>query len=175
MTAPLAQAWIGLGSNDARDTALAAALTALAREHTLCGVSAVYASPCTRGSASEYWNLVASVETQRAPAALRNDLKALEARLGRVRGPAAEGRVRIDLDMLIMRDADGVPRAVGDLTPAHVLLPLAELLPAWRATATTPSLAEQAAATIGAPVRRFELPALAYTTFARRGTEETSC
>lgn len=169
------RAWIGIGSNDDREAALASALASLAREFGPLAVSSVYASPCANGSESEYWNLAAGFNTVLEPPALRARLKSIETAQGRVRGPSAGGRVRVDLDLLAMAKPGKVMTTYASIEPPHVLLPLAELLPEWRSPEQEFTLAERADRLGAARPRRLVAPAPGAVAGRAFVAEETSC
>ena len=95
-------------------------------------------------------NGVARVETALEPAALLAALHRVEAAFGRVRGVPNAART-LDLDLLAYGDrvAAPAPGGSGPILPhprmterAFVLLPLADVAPAWYHPATGRSLAE---------------------------------
>lgn len=98
-----------------------------------------------------YQNAVAEVATDLTPAALLALLHEVEAELGRVRGQLNAARI-IDLDLL---DFKGIVSKSGEspMLPhprlhlrAFVLLPLGDLVPAWRHPVSGKSVAELIAA-----------------------------
>jgi len=146
-----ARAVIGLGSNLRPRAALAAALARLAGTLDSLIWSTTWSSPCQADSPRPYWNLVAVGTTPVGRDRLERQLDDIETALGRRRGALAGGEVAIDLDLLLLDDGPGTaPRyvrpAAALLEPAHVRVPLAELLPGWRhpdATATLDELAQR--------------------------------
>ncbi|HLF58105.1 MAG TPA: 2-amino-4-hydroxy-6-hydroxymethyldihydropteridine diphosphokinase [Alphaproteobacteria bacterium] len=92
-------------------------------------------------------NAVAEVATDRDPEALLESLHRIEERFGRVRRERNEARI-LDLDLLAYHDLV-VNGPSGPILPhprlhmrAFVLLPLAELDPAWRHPLTGRSVAQ---------------------------------
>ncbi len=105
----------------------------------VAGRSRIYESPPWPPSDQPWYaNAVARVETTLGATALLQHLHAIEREFGRVRGELNAARP-LDLDLL---DYDGQRRAPPEPAPelphprmrdrAFVLLPLAEVAPAWR-------------------------------------------
>lgn len=96
-------------------------------------------------------NGVAEISTGLNPAALLARLHAVEADFGRTRGAANAARV-LDLDLIAYGDLVSEPREVPILPHPRmherlfVLLPLAELVPAWRHPRLGRGLSEMIAA-----------------------------
>lgn len=135
--ADVAAAYVALGSNlDDPQAQVEHGLEALAGlPHTqLRGRSRLYRTrPWGVVSQSEFVNAAASLETALAPRALLQELLAIEARAGRVRG-VRYGPRTLDLDLLLYGDA--ALREAGLEIPhprlhqrAFVLQPLADLAP----------------------------------------------
>jgi 2-amino-4-hydroxy-6-hydroxymethyldihydropteridine diphosphokinase len=135
---------IGIGGNLAsgrfgspRDT-LATALAALETEHIhVASRSAWYRTePVPRSDQPWFVNAVASLATDLEARELLAVLQAIERRFGRIRGAPNAARV-LDLDLL---DHRGQVVETGSLVLPHprlhrrrfVLVPLAEIAPAWR-------------------------------------------
>jgi 2-amino-4-hydroxy-6-hydroxymethyldihydropteridine diphosphokinase len=102
----------------------------------LLGVSAWYRSaPIPPSGQPDYVNGVAALEGSAEPAGLLAGLQAIEARAGRVRGLPNAART-LDLDII---DLNGLVRDAPDPVLPHprahlrgfVLLPLADVAPAW--------------------------------------------
>jgi 2-amino-4-hydroxy-6-hydroxymethyldihydropteridine diphosphokinase len=138
-------AYIALGSNLAFESAdsptlLASAVTAL-QDAGLCvearsGIWRTDAWPPNSGK-PDYYNAVVAVDVgARAPQALYELLRAIEAAHGRERRERWASRT-LDLDIVAM---EGVSGAFGEITLPHprmherafVLAPLAEIAPDWR-------------------------------------------
>lgn len=117
---------------------LAAALAALVGAGTvILGRSRWYESePVPPSPQPLYVNSVAALASERDPAALLRLMQQVERQFGRVRGAPNAARI-VDLDLL---DYDGRLVETGFLTLPHprlhlrrfVLVPLAEVAPAWR-------------------------------------------
>jgi 2-amino-4-hydroxy-6-hydroxymethyldihydropteridine diphosphokinase len=128
---------LGLGANlgdPARQ--LAGALGALGAVARIDAVSSLYRSaPVGYREQPDFYNLVASGETQLSPEALLVALHSVERELGRVRSFPNAPRT-IDIDLLAY---DGVVSDAPELVLPHprlherafVLVPLAEIAPEW--------------------------------------------
>lgn len=132
------RAWIGLGSNigDGRaEIARALQRLALHPELSLCRQSSLYRSAAWgEPDQPDFYNAVAEFETRLEPQALLDLLLETEAALGRVRDGQRWGPRRIDLDLLLMGDAQLARPGLSLPHPrmhlrAFVLLPLAEIEP----------------------------------------------
>lgn len=128
---------IALGSNIAPEHHLPRAMRGL---KDMAGrplkVSQVYETPPV-GSPGSPWFLNAAVllETSRALPGLRMVLRRLEAQLGRVRTQDPNAPRTIDLDPVLWREEPEGPLqvlAMKDLLQyAHVVVPVAEVVPEW--------------------------------------------
>lgn len=126
----MVEALIGLGSNFEPESALRAAVAALAQRYGDLVCSSVYRGPASGLPASDYSNMVARIETDSAVDALRADLISIETATGRTR---VDPRVcRLDLDLLAyggrVDPTARLPRP-GLFTLPFVLVPLAEIAP----------------------------------------------
>ncbi|OUC09547.1 hypothetical protein RY27_02185, partial [Litorilinea aerophila] len=94
-----------------------------------------------------FHNVALRVETELGYQQLRQRLREVEARLGRVRTEDKFAPRPIDLDIVWYAPDDGGPPVVDpDLARyAHVVLPLAEIAPDWQDPTTGHSLQELAA------------------------------
>ncbi len=143
---------LGLGANlGDRAANLRAALAGLARFLEITAVSPVYQSaPMYDTDQDPFLNQVAAAKTGLAPHALLGALKQIEHRLGRV-PTRPNGPRPIDIDILlygdrVVRTADlDVPhRRMAER--AFVLVPAADIAPAWRHPETGRTIAELLAA-----------------------------
>lgn len=177
--------YISLGSNIAPERHLPLAVARLGERLALRGVSGVWRSRPVGGRGGDFLNAAVVAATDLAAVALKFEvLRAIEAALGRVRGPDRNAPRPIDLDVVL--DAAGpldVPDGRGgrlrlpdpDIArAAHVALPLAELAPALQPFGDGRTLAElaaaaQAAAGADAPVRAAAPDLAAALARARRG------
>jgi len=133
------RAYVGVGANlgDAAAT-VARALGALGGLGTLVRRSALYRTPpWGKTDQPAFVNAAALLETDRRPRDLLDALKALEIELGRVPGERWGPRV-IDLDLLTyddetLREPDLVIPHPHLTQRAFVLVPLAEIDPAYEA------------------------------------------
>ncbi len=150
----MATALILAGSNVKRERNLPAALDALRHLPGLRvqAISAIHDTPAIgpdgRPSGQpNFHNVALRVETGLDYPQLRQRLRELEARLGRVRTADKFAPRPIDLDIAWYAPDDGGPPVVApDLAQyAHVVLPLAEVAPTWRDPATGRTLQELAA------------------------------
>jgi 2-amino-4-hydroxy-6-hydroxymethyldihydropteridine diphosphokinase len=168
---PRRRALIVLGSNIDPGRNLPAA-AALVGEHpgiVVVAASAVYESP-PLGRPGDPWfhNAALAVETSLEPAALRTELRRIEAALGRVRTADRDAPRTVDLDLEMYEgfDGDAGGRRVPDPEiPHHAFLaiPLAEVGPTWVHPATGSTLGEIAGSLDAAveQVRRLPGPGLA--------------
>jgi len=147
------RALIALGSNIDPERNLPEASARLAAHPGIevVAASGVYESPpLGRPGDPCFHNAVVAVETSLAPAALRAELRRLEAEMGRVRGEDRYGPRPIDLDLAAYEgfagEVDGSPVPDPEiLERAFLALPLAEVAPDWRDPALGRSLGEIAA------------------------------
>jgi 2-amino-4-hydroxy-6-hydroxymethyldihydropteridine diphosphokinase len=164
------RALIALGSNIDPERNLPAAVARLAAHPDIevVAASGVYESP-PLGRPGDPWfrNAAVAVETSLAPAALRGELRLLEAELGRVRGEDRYAPRSIDLDLAAYEGFAG--ELEGNRVPdpeigqrAFLALPLAEVAPDWTDPARGRSLAEIAASfdAVREHVRRLPGPGL---------------
>jgi len=130
------ESYIALGSNLERpEQQLKKAIIALQSlpESCLLKVSSLYgSSPMGPQDQPDYINAVVKIETALEPLALLDQLQALEAAFGRVKGERWGARV-LDLDLLLYGDqVIDYPRLqvphMGISERAFVLLPLSELV-----------------------------------------------
>lgn len=119
------------------------ARSAVVRAPVPAGLSYVPGSATSGGrlvgdpAQAPYWNAAGLIETGLPPLFLKENLRLIEAALGRVRGPGAiPGQIPIDLDLVLYGQSmvDLGRRPI--LDPAiyhdpHVALPLADLAPDW--------------------------------------------
>lgn len=148
------RALVSIGSNIDPDKNVTAALLLL-EDHpdvTVLAVSPRYESAPAGGSGPEWFqNAAALVETDLSPAALRAELRALESKLGRVRGEDKYAPRTIDLDITAVDgfagDIEGTTVPDPDVPRfAHLALPLADVAPDWEYPGTGSTLQEIAAA-----------------------------
>lgn len=129
----MATAYVGLGSNIRPREHLPAALGRLARVARVEAVSHVYRSAAVGAPGTpDFWNAAARVETALAPDALKRELRAIEAALGRVRGPDENAPRTIDLDVLVYEDVVDPSLPLPDPyveTQPFVAVPLLDVAP----------------------------------------------
>jgi 2-amino-4-hydroxy-6-hydroxymethyldihydropteridine diphosphokinase len=130
----MALVYLSLGSNIDRYRHITAALDALSAAHGALAISPVYESESVGFNGSHFLNLVVAIHTDVSVGELCRELKALEARNGRVKGAPKFSPRTLDVDILTFGDCTGVvdnielPRAE-ILENAFVLRPLADLAP----------------------------------------------
>ena len=132
---------ITLGSNIDKEVNLPQAIDVL-RQHPemqVIAVSPIYVTAPVGGAPgqSDFYNAAAWIETDLAPAALRERLRAIEARQGRVRTMDKYRARTIDLDIAFYGQEtltiNGAPVPDPDIVHlAHLALPLADIAPNWR-------------------------------------------
>ena len=176
MAVPSKMSLIALGANGGHRTqgnlmAVKAALEALAALGHVAKVSNFWRNPAwPRGAGPDFVNACALLETPRAPEDVLSGLHKIESAMGRVRQQRWGARV-IDLDLLAQGESvlpdratfahwrALAPEAQAQMAPerlilphprlqdrAFVLLPLAEIAPAWRHPVLGRSVAEMASA-----------------------------
>jgi 2-amino-4-hydroxy-6-hydroxymethyldihydropteridine diphosphokinase len=170
------RALIALGSNidPKRNLPAAAARLAAHPDIEVLVASGVYESPpLGRPGDPCFHNAAVAVETSLAPAALRAELRRLEAEMGRVRGADRYAPRPIDLDLVAYEGFAG--EVEGSRVPdpeisqrAFLALPLAEVAPGWIDPALGRSFGEIADSFDAARERVRRLPD--DSSFFRRGT-----
>jgi 2-amino-4-hydroxy-6-hydroxymethyldihydropteridine diphosphokinase len=128
----MARVYVSIGSNIERDKHIRAALAALRARFGALTVSTVYQTSSVGFEGADFYNLVASFDTDEAVHEVAATLRAIEAAHGRLRtgGKFASRTLDIDLllyDDLVLDEASlQLPR--GEITRyAFVLGPLAEI------------------------------------------------
>ncbi|MBM5811434.1 MAG: 2-amino-4-hydroxy-6-hydroxymethyldihydropteridine diphosphokinase [Gammaproteobacteria bacterium] len=131
-------AYVGLGSNlddpAARVRSACAALARLSDCRLVARSRLWHSAPLGPADQPDYVNAVAGLLTTLGPAELLAELRALEARLGKVAPPVRWGPRRIDLDLLLFGDLQLGTEALRLPHPGlhlrnFVLYPLAEVAP----------------------------------------------
>lgn len=129
--------YLGLGSNTAPETHLAAGINALRAEFGDLRLSPFYRSKAVGFDGADFLNGCAAIETGRDPAELKAWLTALEDAHGRRRNMPRFSDRTLDIDILLHGDRVGdfnglvLPRPE-ILKYAHVLKPLTDLAPDLR-------------------------------------------
>ncbi|MCP4046060.1 MAG: 2-amino-4-hydroxy-6-hydroxymethyldihydropteridine diphosphokinase [Gammaproteobacteria bacterium] len=130
----MSTAWLGLGSNVDADTNIRVGIRALEETFRNVRLSPAYISAAVGFEGDDFINLVARVDTDMHPIALRQYLRELEDHHGRKRNVPKFSDRFLDVDILLYDDLVvlspvlEVPRAE-ILKFAHVLKPLADLDP----------------------------------------------
>jgi 2-amino-4-hydroxy-6-hydroxymethyldihydropteridine diphosphokinase len=130
----VSRAWLGVGSNIDAERHIRGAIGALREAFTRVRLSPIYRCPPEDFAGAEFINLVARVDTDLEPEALRDWLRELEERHGRRRdAPKFSDRV-LDVDILLYDDR--IQNDAGLELPrkevlryVHVLKPLSDLSP----------------------------------------------
>jgi 2-amino-4-hydroxy-6-hydroxymethyldihydropteridine diphosphokinase len=131
----MSRAWLGMGSNIDAERQIRAAIEALREAFESVLLSPIYRCPSDGFEGREFINLVALVETELDPEALRDWLHDLEDRQGRRRDVPKFSDRYLDIDILlyddrIQDDEEGLQLPRDDIERyVHVLKPLAELSP----------------------------------------------
>lgn len=139
--------YLGLGSNIDPERSLRAGIRAIEAEFGHVRLSPVYQSPAVGFSGADFLNACAGIETGLDPAALKAWLVELEEAHGRRRDLPKFADRTLDIDILLhgdrVGDFDGLVLPRGEiLRYAHVLKPLADLVPDRRHPVTGKTFAE---------------------------------
>ena len=130
----MSTAWLGLGSNVDAEAHIRAGIEELRGKFSSVTLSPVYTSTSVGFDGEDFINLVARVETDMHPLALRQFLRDFEDRNGRKRDVPKFSDRTLDIDILLYDDLVlhspklQIPRAE-ILKFSHVLKPLADLEP----------------------------------------------
>ena len=129
-------AYVSVGSNIDPKANIEAGLKALAEAVRVVKISTMYASsPAIRPEQADFINGVWQLDTELDPWTLKFEvLRAVEAGLGRTRGPDKHAARTLDLDLLLLgnqvvRSDDLVLPDPDIYQSAYVLFPLAEIAP----------------------------------------------
>lgn len=130
---PVELAFVALGSNIEPEEHLVSAVEALQALGTLHSISRVYRSkPVGDRQQPDFLNAAALLEVPLSPRELRDQLRTIEVRLGRVRTEDKYAARTIDLDLVLFgqRVDPSFPLPDPEITTqAHLAIPLAELDP----------------------------------------------
>jgi len=141
------RAFLSLGSNIEPERHLPLAARLLAGLGRVLAASTVYRNPAVGPTPqTDFLNAAVLLVTSLSPAALRAELRRLEANLGRRRGPDKFAPRTIDIDLVlygshVLTEPGLALPDPGLLTWAHLAIPLAELDPDFRHPVTGQSLA----------------------------------
>jgi 2-amino-4-hydroxy-6-hydroxymethyldihydropteridine diphosphokinase len=130
----MAQVYVGVGSNIAREDNIRAGLAAMQSAFGALQISPMYETPAMGFVGDPFYNLVVCFETELDARAVKAELDRIEQTYGRERSATKFSSRTLDLDLLMWDDIDlhaeglDVPRHE-ILKYAFVLGPLAELAP----------------------------------------------
>jgi dihydroneopterin aldolase/2-amino-4-hydroxy-6-hydroxymethyldihydropteridine diphosphokinase len=139
-------AYVGLGSNIEPEANVRAAVRLLAARERVVAASTFYRTESIPPGAPAFVDGVLAIETARSPVALREVLREVEARLGRVRTADKNAPRTIDCDLLLHGDAV-VPSSDIE-TRAFVAIALLEVAPDLVLPGSGRRLAEVVAAAV---------------------------
>lgn len=127
-------ALLSLGSNEAPERHLRAAIAELRARFGAVAVSPVYRTPAVGFAGPDFLNCAAAIHSELAPATLNDWLHALEDRHGRRRDVPRFSSRTLDVDIvyfdgLVMRGEGHLELPRPELKHAFVLKPLADLAP----------------------------------------------
>jgi 2-amino-4-hydroxy-6-hydroxymethyldihydropteridine diphosphokinase len=132
------RAFLSLGSNIEPERNLPRAIRELGLLGRILACSAVYQNPAIGPAPQpDFLNSAVLLETRLTPHALRAELRSLEERLGRRRGPDRCAPRTIDIDLVLygsrtLQEAGMALPDPGLLIHPHIAIPLAELDPDHR-------------------------------------------
>jgi 2-amino-4-hydroxy-6-hydroxymethyldihydropteridine diphosphokinase len=123
---------LSLGSNERAREHLGTCLDMLLLQFQDLALSSVFESEALDQPGQRYLNMAVGFDTALSPAELVQQLKKIEDRHGRRRGPEAGGRVSLDIDLLVYGDQSGCVGGAElphrDLTRrAYMLWPLSQI------------------------------------------------
>lgn len=123
---------LGLGSNADAHNNLAACLDSLLLQFHDLALSSVFRSEAEDGGSGSYLNMVVAFECSLSLRELHDFTKALERKLGRNGDTHDEGRVSLDVDILVFGDCVGRHEGIDLPRPqllqaAYVLWPLSQV------------------------------------------------
>lgn len=133
----MTRCWISIGSNIDRETSIRSALRALRQGFGDLIPSPVYETEAVGFEGAPFYNLVVGIETSASVGEINAVLRAIEDRLGRIRGHERFTSRTLDLDLLTygmeagLIDGCQLPRDE-ILEYAFVLRPLADVAPEER-------------------------------------------
>ncbi len=129
--------FVSVGSNIEREKNIRRGVDALRVSYGELSLSSVYQSQAVGFEGDDFYNLVLSFESDQPVTAVASTLREIETRYGRIRSSTKFSSRTLDLDILLFGQEDyraqglDIPRAeIGKY--AHVLQPLAELVPEQR-------------------------------------------
>ncbi len=143
----MTRAVISLGSNiePERNVPLAVRLLGRCEGWRLRAISPTYRNPAVGTDGPDFHNAAVLVETDLDPSELRRRLRELEERMGRVRTQDKFAPRPIDLDVVLMEDAEDGTLPDPDLPQhPHLAVPAADVAPNWEYEAGGPVLRDLA-------------------------------
>ncbi len=128
----MTRAWISVGSNVDRERNIRLAIDSLQQAFGELVLSPVYRTRAEGFEGDDFLNLVVGVETELSLEVLRQRLRDIEDKQGRIRGDNKFASRTLDLDLLtwgdLVDEEQGIPRDE-ILKYAFVLKPLADVTP----------------------------------------------
>ncbi|WP_456444330.1 2-amino-4-hydroxy-6-hydroxymethyldihydropteridine diphosphokinase [Thiolapillus sp.] len=128
----MTRAWISVGSNVDRERNIRLAIDSLQQAFGELVLSPVYRTRAEGFEGDDFLNLVVGVETELSLEVLRQRLRDIEDKQGRIRGDNKFASRTLDLDLLtwgdLVDEEQGIPRDE-ILKYAFVLKPLADVAP----------------------------------------------
>ncbi len=133
-------AYLSIGSNIDPEKNLPEALRRLSQIAEVCGTSSIWKTPSVGYAGPDFLNAIVCVTTDFDAHTLKEEyLCSIEAEMGRVRTANKNAPRTIDLDILLFNQ-EILDVSVFKLD--HLILPLAELIPALRQDESSPTLKE---------------------------------
>jgi 2-amino-4-hydroxy-6-hydroxymethyldihydropteridine diphosphokinase len=129
----MAKVFIGVGSNINREQSICSGIRSLRNQFNDVKLSAVYESKAVGFEGDNFYNMIASLETELPPREFQEKLHDIENQFGRKRGGPRYVSRTLDLDLLLyddlVCDEEGLQLPREDINKfAFVLLPLSEMV-----------------------------------------------
>ena len=134
--------YLNIGSNIAPEVNVPKAMQLLGNHSPLLHISSIWESTAIGTSGPNYWNACVSLRSPFEPDAFKETIiRSIEAQLGRNRTADKFAPRPMDIDIILCNDTP-----IGDywFELAYVVVPLAEIYPAYRIPSMLETLAETA-------------------------------